>query len=114
MRDSDWLNPFSTVEAPRLAIEPTSAPVTTASERTPAQHAESRARIEAKVAEALAPMRRHQSKVAASSDLEAPLMALFAAHETAVVEAAASARQSLARRQAAWRQGRALDGQPVG
>jgi hypothetical protein len=112
MRDSDWLDPFTERPQGVLAIPEPPMPVMPA--WTPEERAESRARIRAKIAEVLAPMRRHQAKAAAASDPEAPLMALFAAHETAVVEAAAAARQSLAYRQVAWRQGMALDGQPVG
>jgi hypothetical protein len=114
MNSDDWLNPFSDADAPQLKIGPAPAPIPPASARSPVQIAECRARIEAKIAQALAPMRRHQATVAAAPDPEAPLMALLAAHEVAVVGAAAAAQQSLAYRQTAWRQGKALDGHPVG
>jgi len=112
MKDADWLDPFTERPQGVLAIPEPAMP--SMPERTPEERAESRARVRAKVAEVLALFRRAPAKAAAAPDPEAPLMALFAAHEVAVVEAAAVARQSLASRQIAWRQGRALDGQPVG
>lgn len=73
--------------------------------------AASQARLRALVMQALGPYAPKPRDAAA--DPEAPLMALFAAHETAVVEAAAEARRQRAGRRAAWRMGRGLDGKPV-
>ncbi len=110
MRDSDWLDPFS--ERPQRVLALPEPQMPSMPERTAEQRAESRARVHAKVAEVLALCA--PAKAAAAPDPEAPLMALFAAHEVAVADAAATARQRLAYRQATWRMGRALDGQPVG
>lgn len=78
-------------------------PTPEAPARTPEQVAASAARMRAKVREALGPYGVPKPP-AAPTESE-----LFAAHETAVVEAAAAIREARERRLLAWRMGHALD-----
>lgn len=103
---TDWLKPFDDVTAVRVPVA--AAPARAVPETSPADRAASYARLRAMVMQALGPY----APKAAAPDPEAPLVALLAAHEVAVVEAAAEVGRQRAGRFAAWRMGRELDGHP--